>query len=364
MVPLPLERPLDRERTTRALQQLVADHERIYGIFWATAESDPEGFVEGWLAAHTYKTLDSWFGNVRLVVYAVPAEPPAFDLIAESAHRTDYVLGKSIALQGYAVGDAPAGGDILPVTLYWQALDPIDQRFKVFVHLMDHRGLVVAQRDSEPGGGGAMTDQWTPGQQIADNHGVLIPPGTPPGEYTLRIGMYSMDDGSRLPIAMGEDGSGVGDALDLATVSVASSVAPPPLAALDMQQRVNKQWGGLELLGYSVHRLGQEHLALEAVPPGDVLRLTLFWRKEDESAAPAEFALTLRDRRYNLVWERGLAPTEGAYPFAAWRAGEIVRDIHAIHLPPDLANGDYVLNVAPAGQPEQGLTLRRLTIQR
>jgi hypothetical protein len=156
----------------------------------------------------------------------------------------------------------------------------------------------------------------------------------------------------------------VGDALDLATVSVASSVAPPPLAALDMQQRVNKQWGGLELLGYSVHRLGQEHLALEAVPPGDVLRLTLFWRKEDESAAPAEFALTLRDRRYNLVWERGLTPTEGAYPFAAWGAGEIVRDIHAIHLPPDLAHGDYVLNVAPAGQPERGLTLRRLTIQR
>ena len=53
----------------------VAKHRRIYAIYWATDESDPEGLIEGWLDTHCYKAMDSWFGNLRLVVYAVPRAP-------------------------------------------------------------------------------------------------------------------------------------------------------------------------------------------------------------------------------------------------------------------------------------------------
>ena len=53
-----------------------AQHERLYGIFWATDESDPEGIIEGYLDRHAFKTLDAWHGNVRLVVYTSAQQAP------------------------------------------------------------------------------------------------------------------------------------------------------------------------------------------------------------------------------------------------------------------------------------------------
>ncbi|MBC7234887.1 MAG: glycosyltransferase family 39 protein [Chloroflexi bacterium] len=362
MYPLPRQRPPDRARLEGELQEIAAQHERLYGIFWATAESDPQGWVEGWLDDHAFKTMDSWFGHVRLVIYALPAEAPQ-----EIARPTDYMLGDRIRLLGYTLGAGGQGGavesgDILPLTLFWQAIEPVGARYKVFTHLVNRRDLIVAQRDSEPGGGGAMTDRWPVGERIVDHYGLLIQPGTPPGEYTLWVGMYGLDDGKRLPVSL--EGSVRGDAIDLARVRVLPAAAPPPLAALDMQKRLDMRWDGLELLGFSLHRLGQEHIALETVRPGDILRLTLFWRRGEGNGAPAEFVVSLRDRSYRLVWERALAPAEGDYPFATWRSGEIVRDLHALHLPPELTPGDYVLNLAPAGRPEEGLTLRRIEVRR
>ena len=33
-----------------------------------------------------------------------------------------------------------------------------------------------------------------PGETIADNYGIWLDPGTPPGDYRLEIGMYRADD--------------------------------------------------------------------------------------------------------------------------------------------------------------------------
>ncbi|NLX44123.1 MAG: hypothetical protein GXY79_11670, partial [Chloroflexi bacterium] len=78
MYPLARQRPLDVGTTLAELEQIVHDHDELYGIFWATADSDPEGIIEGWLAEHTFKTMDRWYGNLRLVAYAVP--PPEAEL--------------------------------------------------------------------------------------------------------------------------------------------------------------------------------------------------------------------------------------------------------------------------------------------
>jgi len=96
--PLPQERPLNRERTVQALQEMVAQHPRIYAVFWATDESDPERLVETWLAQRCFKALDSWFGNVRLVVYAAP-QREAMTI----AQPTDYQFGPFIHLRGYTL---------------------------------------------------------------------------------------------------------------------------------------------------------------------------------------------------------------------------------------------------------------------
>jgi len=356
--PLPLERPMSRARTEAALQDIVTKHSRVYAILWATEESDPERFIEGWLDRHCFKALDSWFGNVRLAVYAVPRSPTQ-----EVQYPLDYMLGDAVHLKGYSLlTPEPRSGDIMQLTLFWEAVQPIRARYKVFTHLIDSRGNIVGQRDGEPAGGSRPTSDWSPGEVIADNYGLPIPPGTPPGEHVLRIGMYALDDGHRLPVSRG--GQEAGDAIDLMVLTVWPPQAPSPIAALDIQHRDNVRWGGLELVGHSLYRLGFEHQPELSLRPGDVGKLILFWRKAGGSPAQERFIVALNDRAGRSVWEQRLQITGGTFPLSAWREGEVVRDIHQLPLPAGLAPGTYRLTLRPEGGIQRSYTLTKVTLSR
>jgi hypothetical protein len=219
--PLARQRPLDVAQNRAELERIVANHQRVYGIFWGDAESDPERFIESWLESHTYKAGETWYGDVRLAVYAVPAavaETPAVPLDAR--------FGAAIHLDGYTLlDDRLAPGDILQLALFWRAAEPISARYKVFVHLYDEAGELIAQTDSEPGGNLRPTDTWAPGEQVTDRYGVLIPPEAPAGTYTLAVGVYPMADPSdRLPVTL--DGAPAGDRLNLAPVVVTRGALP------------------------------------------------------------------------------------------------------------------------------------------
>jgi 4-amino-4-deoxy-L-arabinose transferase-like glycosyltransferase len=357
--PLPLERPIDTARTGAALQDIVGRHRRLYAILWAMDESDPGRYVETWLDQRCFKALDSWFGNVRLAVYAVPQSPAR-----EIAQPLDCRLGESIRLRGYTLlTSEPRSGEILQLTLFWEALEPVKARYKVFTHVVDGRGNIVGQRDSEPGGGARLTIDWSPGEVITDNYGVLIPPGTPPGEHLLRIGMYGLEDGRRLPVSGASQS--VGDALDLNRVTILPAQSPPPASALDMQRADNAHWGGLRLIGHSLARLGFEYQPELVLRPGDVARLVLFWRREGASPAQEGIIVTLTDGTGHPHLEQRLQIAGGAFPPDRWREGEVVRDIQQLPLPPALRPGTYRLTLRPDGWGTGGAySLETVTVTR
>ena len=48
-----------------------------------------------------------------------------------------------------------------------------------------------------------------PGQLVRDNHGLLVPLTTEPGQYTLLLGLYPLDDpAARLPVQSSQATSG------------------------------------------------------------------------------------------------------------------------------------------------------------
>jgi hypothetical protein len=130
----------------------------------------------------------------------------------------DTGFGESIQLSGYMLVEMIVKpGDVLPVTLFWEALEPVGARYKVFLHLVGPDGL-LAQRDAEPGNGARPTSGWQPGETIVDAYGLLVPGTAPAGEYNLVLGMYPLDDpAARLPI---QTEAGVVDALELGVVVV------------------------------------------------------------------------------------------------------------------------------------------------
>ncbi len=191
---LPQDRPADRTTTEEALVEAMAGKERVFALFWAADEADPEAIVENWLDGHAFKALDSWQGNLRLAVYRL-----AGDL--EGREMSPVAFGDALALVGQAQPDYPqlvSAGDIAQVRLIWQALAPMDVRYKISVQLLDARNQVVAQRDSEPVGGSRPTSTWQPGEQIVDSYGLPIPFGTPPGVYRLVVAVYEPASGTRL----------------------------------------------------------------------------------------------------------------------------------------------------------------------
>ncbi len=214
--PLARQRPLNVAVNRVELEGIVADHQRLFVIFWGDAESDPERFIESWLEAHTYKAGETWYADVRLAVYAVPASVADVPQVPLDVR----FVGPSIRLEGYTLlADALAPGDIAQVALFWRAGEAIPERYKVFVHLYDEASRLVAQTDSEPGATLRPTDTWSPGERVTDRYGVLIPLGLSPGTYTLAVGLYPLaDPDDRLPVI--QDGVPVGDRLDLAWITV------------------------------------------------------------------------------------------------------------------------------------------------
>jgi mannosyltransferase len=355
--PLPGERPLNEGKTEGALEGIAARHQRLFALFWGTDESDPERFIEGWLDRRTFKALDSWHGDVRLAMYAVPEE----DISRAVQHPRQLRLGEDIAFLGYSLASSEVrAGDILQLTLFWQALGKIEDRYKVFTHVLDDRAHIVGQRDAEPVGGARPTTTWQEGEIIADNYGVLVLPATPPGEHQLEIGMYNLETGVRLPVL--EEEEVLGDHILLEPIQVLKAESPPLVESLGIQQRREVYYGALRLLGYDLSKLGYEHQPEEPLHPGDILHLTIYWQAVEQIDADFTLTLQLLDEGGAPIVSKDVQPVGGAYPPTMWEAGEIVRDQHNLLLPAELPSGryDFFLQVHGLGVDSVPLLLRSL----
>jgi mannosyltransferase len=339
--PLPKDRPLDPADTSAALEELAKPGRRIYAVLWATDESDPQRFIESWLDGHAYKALDSWYGNVRLVVYSVPVQTPT---------RPDHVIdislsnGDTIHLAGYSMQqDQLAAGDIAQITLFWQVDQVPARRYKVFVHILDEVGQIVGQRDAEPGGGARLTTQWEAGATVADHYGVLIHPATPPGTHRVEVGLYDPETGERLITPEG------GSQIWLQTIQVLRSPTAPPAGALGMAHEISTQLGDLTLLGYDAHKLGFAHEPQAALRPGDLLHVNLYWLAERNPGAGWRMILGLQDSSGQPFAALETEPVVG-FPTSQWQAGDIWRGQFNLMIPRATVAGRYRLRIETLNQ--------------
>jgi hypothetical protein len=74
------------------------------------------------------------------------------------------------------------------------------ESYKVFIHVMNDQGKLLAQTDSRPQRYAGNTNRWIPGQVTYDQFAVALPADVPPGSYQVRVGLYNEADGQRLPV--------------------------------------------------------------------------------------------------------------------------------------------------------------------
>ncbi len=134
-------------------------------------------------------------------------------------------FGEVVSLLGYDLEeDEVAPGDVLHLTLYWQARREMDVSYTVFVHLLDAQNRIWGQRDSLPEGGQYPTTGWLAGEVIEDRYEIPVDQAAPPGEYLMEVGLYDAAQPGypRLPV-LDEQGQFVGDRVLLRAIQVGGS---------------------------------------------------------------------------------------------------------------------------------------------
>jgi hypothetical protein len=144
-------------------------------------------------------------GRLGLGSLTVEGREHAFALDQPPGVTQEAQLGESIRLLGYdleggIVGERLVPGQVLQVTLSWQAEATPDQNYAVFVQLLDEAGQVRAQHDGQPGDGTLITTTWAPGEYVREGHRLALPDDLPAGDYRLIVGMYLPESGERLPV--------------------------------------------------------------------------------------------------------------------------------------------------------------------
>jgi hypothetical protein len=110
-------------------------------------------------------------------------------------------LGDRVELLGIDVASkAIRPGQVVSCTLYWRALDVVNQNYTVFTHLVAEDGRTWGQWDNQPQRGMMPTTRWVPGQVVADPYQIPLSPQIPAGRLDLQVGMYDLQTMVRLPI--------------------------------------------------------------------------------------------------------------------------------------------------------------------
>ena len=167
------------------------------------------------LSQQAYLTTHDWYGSTELTLYAAPEEGDSFSV----QQPLDVNLAEDISLVGYSLIERDLqAGEIMRLGLFWQAQNPVDEDYTVFVHLLDAEGGFARWTDTEPVGGSWPTTAWREGEMTVDNRGLLIPKSAMSGRYYLMVGMYLVQTGDRLTAYRG--GEEVGDQVPLGEIRV------------------------------------------------------------------------------------------------------------------------------------------------
>lgn len=247
--------------------------------------------------------------------------------------HTELSSAGPIKLIGHEIQeDVVRPGDWLHITLYWQALKPLDTDLTVALRVLGRDGEIVGSKDTFPGLGRYPTSLWQPGRVIKDTYPIQIAfDAQAPARLSFDVALYHQPTMFVLP-KLDQAGSEMGQlALGEATLIASQST---PVA---VPNRTRFMLGNeIELIGYSLS-------GTAPYPPGRSLDLTFYWQPLTSPAVDYTVFVHLLDETGQVVAGWDAPPMNGDYPTHLWSADEVVDDTHHLTLPSHLPSGDYQL---------------------
>jgi hypothetical protein len=217
-------------------------------------------------------------------------------------------------------------GDYLSLALYWRQPSSTERELTAYIHILNHEGLKVTQRD--------VPLSFVP---AFERHVIPLPWDLPPGSYDIEVGVYDA-----------QTNQAVGKGLGLGSVHVKQ---PPALESI-VQKPLSFTLGeSIELLGY--------YLDPVTLRPGQEAHLTLYWRCLERMERDYKVFTHLLLEDGNTLEQQDGQPRDGRHPTSSWRTGEIIVDRYRLRVPMNAQPGNYPLTTGMYYPP----TGRRLAIQ-
>ncbi len=340
------------------LNTLTRGRERVFWVRWFESDTDPRGATQFLLEKFGTRLGERLFRGYTVESYAVA--PDAQFELAPALSAADVEFGGQVRLIASAFGGrgpgptssaaetrrptAPADQPVW-VVARWAALPAASapetarpRGVKASVVLEDATGRIVG-RDDRP----ILNDRHlAPSQWSADDtplgvYAVHADPGTPPGQYTLKLAVYDPDTLAQLPAA----GSTF---TTLGQVTLTRAAVAPAVEQLPLDAALAFEWQGTRLLGRG---------ALPAqLSPGDRLAFDLYWQSEREGLGELAVRLTLAPGESAAAGGAQFtldAPLVAGYSTSQWAAGEVLRGSQRWQTDPNLPNGIYRLSLQWVG---------------
>jgi uncharacterized membrane protein len=261
----------------------------------------------------------------------------------------EVIFAGKLRLLGYSL-HLGAHEKVLPyVTLYWQALEPLEEDYLIWPFFIDRNGQVIEAPTERP----IVTTLWYPTSRWKQSE--IIKTSTLPwelapevgDEFTLAVGVareaWNNRD-KRLSVTQAGAGLYLYENKSWARLGSFQRVgrkAYQPLEAealpLPQQPRQVQFWNLIELKGVQ--------LPLTELRAGDTLPFTLHWQSREPITVDLTTFAHLLDTGGQVVAQLDWTPQDplGYLPTSAWLPGRPVVDRQQLQLPETLIPGSYRL---------------------
>jgi len=311
------------------LNQLLADKDGVWVVLWQDEVVDPTGYLTVMLAeVGDEQPVEQTFPEVELRHYSLPADAFVSEQ-PEIAHPARFDFGDQLRLLGYTQTDDQH------VVLFWEALQPMDEDYRVSIVLRDTAGQVWGQWDGRPAAYLYPTDRWRVGQIVFGRYELVPIPGTPPGDYGLEIGVYTEEDLEGLDLL---DNAGAPQGKRAMLGAVRLSVPAVEEGEIDLPNPGRIEMGdGLALVGWELDRFEAQ--------PGDRMLMTLVWSVESAPEGDYRVRILATDETGQTLDAGIFPPTNLWHPTTIWLPGQAWRGQTTFRLPIQTQPGEARLAV-------------------
>jgi len=243
-------------------------------------------------------------------------------------------------------------GEVVSLSLFWQARQPLVEHFSIFVRMADRGDAFTWQEEGQPVNGLFPTSQWPTGVEVWDGREIAVPTDAPPGRYRLEVGWYDPSTLERLPV-LDEEGRARGSTLVLDYLKVVPFDSAQDRGGgegFSPQHSLAATFGhSISLLGYDLDSavtgpggiLRPFDFAQDKLCSGQALHLRLYWQARELVGEDYTVFVHLLGEDGQLWEQHDGQPEGGLYPTSFWDEGEVIVDEHEIVLNHDTPPGEY-----------------------